>query len=123
MADSAAPHAYADVVWNARTAHLRRAGFRRYHWQPIPDSPANFCLMVVVFQFGLAVLLTAGIPQPWTTHAVVISPNNLRIGRQPYSAAGLYFGCDRGLSASTLCQSMRHIGCNNSSRLSNGSLT
>jgi len=84
---------------------------------------ANFCLMVVVFQFDLAVLLTAGIPQPWTTHAVVISPNNLRIGRQPYSAAGLYLGCDRGLSASTLCQSMRHIGCNNSSRLSNGSLT
>ncbi len=84
---------------------------------------ANFCLMVVVFQFDLAVLLTAGMPQPWTTHAVVISPNNLRIGRQSYSAAGLYFGCDGGLSASTLCQSMRHIGCNNSSRLSNGSLT
>ena len=41
MADSAAPHAYADVVWNARTAHLRRAGFRRYHWQPIPDSPGE----------------------------------------------------------------------------------
>ena len=41
MTDSAAPHAYADVVWNARTAHLRRAGFRRYHWQPIPDSPGE----------------------------------------------------------------------------------
>ncbi len=51
---------------------------------------ANFCLMVVVFQFDLAVLLGQ-------LKAAVFTPYTV------------------------IC--MRHIGCNNSSRLSNGSLT